>query len=280
MAGFLGAWFFITLAPTSSLLPIASEVGAERRMYLPLAGLVVAAVLGLYSWKRAATLAPYVLACVVAALAFGTVQRNREYGSKVALLQTTVDRWPHGRAHYNLALALQAQGRTDETIVQLRAALAEVPQANFALAAEWYARGQFDAASAALQTYLDLPNLTHDNVVRARNLLALSFVQQGKLQPAVDMLKLALQQDPGNPSLHNNLAFVLLKQGHFTEARQHYEEYLKILPGTAPVLTYLGQALTGLGDRDAARARFHEALALDPNYAAAQAGLSKVNDAR
>jgi protein O-mannosyl-transferase len=30
--GFLGAWFFLTLAPTSSIVPIATEVGAERRM--------------------------------------------------------------------------------------------------------------------------------------------------------------------------------------------------------------------------------------------------------
>ena len=35
MLGFLGAWFFVTLAPTSSVVPIATEVGAERRMYLP-----------------------------------------------------------------------------------------------------------------------------------------------------------------------------------------------------------------------------------------------------
>ena len=42
--GFLGAMFFLTLAPTSSIVPIASEVGAERRMYLPLAALVVLAV--------------------------------------------------------------------------------------------------------------------------------------------------------------------------------------------------------------------------------------------
>ena len=34
--GFLGAWFFITLAPTSTIVPIATEMGAERRMYLPL----------------------------------------------------------------------------------------------------------------------------------------------------------------------------------------------------------------------------------------------------
>jgi hypothetical protein len=37
MLGFLGAWFFITLAPTTSFVPIAAEVGAERRMYLALA---------------------------------------------------------------------------------------------------------------------------------------------------------------------------------------------------------------------------------------------------
>ncbi len=38
--GILGLWFFLTLAPTSSILPIATEVGAERRMYLPLMALV------------------------------------------------------------------------------------------------------------------------------------------------------------------------------------------------------------------------------------------------
>ena len=39
---FLGAWFFMTLAPSSSLVPIATEVGAERRMYLPLMALTTA----------------------------------------------------------------------------------------------------------------------------------------------------------------------------------------------------------------------------------------------
>jgi hypothetical protein len=54
--GFLGACFFIILAPTSSIVPIASEVGAERRMYLPLAGLVVLAVAALYLlvWRSSA----------------------------------------------------------------------------------------------------------------------------------------------------------------------------------------------------------------------------------
>ena len=53
--GFLGLWFFLTLAPTSSIVPIATEVGAERRMYLPLIALCALAVIGLYrAWDAVA----------------------------------------------------------------------------------------------------------------------------------------------------------------------------------------------------------------------------------
>jgi len=41
--GFLGAWFFLVLAPSSSVFPLVETV-AEHRMYLPLAALVVGAV--------------------------------------------------------------------------------------------------------------------------------------------------------------------------------------------------------------------------------------------
>ena len=53
--GFLAAAFFLTLAPTSSVIPIASEVGAERRMYLPFAALAtLAAVAGRWLVDRVA----------------------------------------------------------------------------------------------------------------------------------------------------------------------------------------------------------------------------------
>jgi tetratricopeptide (TPR) repeat protein len=45
--GFLGTWFFFILAPTSSFYPIVTEIGAERRMYLPSAAVLVALVAGL-----------------------------------------------------------------------------------------------------------------------------------------------------------------------------------------------------------------------------------------
>jgi hypothetical protein len=45
---FAGVWFFITLAPTSSVLPISTEVGAERRMYVPLMAVAVLTVVGVF----------------------------------------------------------------------------------------------------------------------------------------------------------------------------------------------------------------------------------------
>ena len=52
-AGFLGAWFFLILAPTSSFMPIM-DPRDEHRMYLPLAAVVAAAVFCAYALERAA----------------------------------------------------------------------------------------------------------------------------------------------------------------------------------------------------------------------------------
>src|SRR5213079_123494 len=74
--GFLGAVFFITLAPTSSIVPIATEVGAERRMYLPLIPLVVIAAIAA---RRYVTPPRVRLAAAIAAslaLAALTLARN------------------------------------------------------------------------------------------------------------------------------------------------------------------------------------------------------------
>ena len=45
--GFIGAWFLLILAPTSSVIPVSTEIIAEHRMYLPLAAVVTLGVLAL-----------------------------------------------------------------------------------------------------------------------------------------------------------------------------------------------------------------------------------------
>ena len=50
--GFVGALFFGVLAPTSSIVPVVTQVAAEHRMYLPTAGVLVLLVAGMFAIAR------------------------------------------------------------------------------------------------------------------------------------------------------------------------------------------------------------------------------------
>ena len=217
-AGFLGAWFFITLAPTTSFVPIATEVGAERRMYLPLAGLVVLAVVGCYAFAcgaglvRPAGASPAGLAphakrswipaiaalCVCLLLAAGTVIRNREYSSRLSIARTIVDRWPNGRGHFLLGAELLEAGQRAEGMGQLRASARDYPGARYALGTELLAEGKLDESIDQLQAFIRaLPD--HANVAPARDMLGRAYVAQRRLDLAEEQLDLLLRAHPDYP---------------------------------------------------------------------------------
>ncbi len=141
--GYLGVFFLLTLVPSSGLVPIATEVGAERRMYLPLAALAVVIVAGLHALmvrgdadaaasRRRVWMSVVALACVL--LGVGTVLRTREFRSEVTLAESSVSRWPQGRARVTLAKAYTAAARQSEALSQLRLAVPDYPPARVALA--------------------------------------------------------------------------------------------------------------------------------------------------
>ena len=183
---------------------------------------------------------------MVFALAVETKQRNRDYDAPISLLQGSVSRWPQGRAHFNLAFYLREAGRTDEAMAHLRAAVPDYFPAQFEVGSDLYNHGQFDEAVAQLRAFVGRTRSTSRRVM-ARNLIGLSLARQGHLPQAVDEFQAALQLDPDNSELHGNLAFMLLQQGDFEGARQHYEAYLARQKGSAFVLTNLGMALQELG---------------------------------
>src|SRR5262245_16240767 len=83
---FLGSWFFVTLAPSSSIIPVFTEVGAERRVYLALAAIVVLVVVGLHVFaqryaRRQAAAIPAVVVCIATTFVVLTWQRNAVYAN-------------------------------------------------------------------------------------------------------------------------------------------------------------------------------------------------------
>jgi hypothetical protein len=121
-AGFVAAWFFIVLAPTSSVLPIIDAV-FEHRMYLPLASVVVLVVFVgdalLGRWR------PVALAAAAVALGALTHQRNELYESRERVWRSAVERMPNnGRGLANLAQGLLMKDRPAEAVAVLERALA------------------------------------------------------------------------------------------------------------------------------------------------------------
>lgn len=258
---FPGLWFFITLAPSSSVIPIATEVGAERRMYLPLAAVVVlvvvaarvlmdAALAGPASSRQRRWAAVCVLGATYAALATLTLRRNAEYHDPIDLWRTVVERRPGGRAHYNLAVELKAVGRRDEAIDHYRQAVVDNPEAHYALGFELEADGRYDEAIAHFREYVRLQP-DDLNVIRAYILLGRALTEQERLDEASDAFRQALRRQPSNADAHLGLADALAQQDRFDDAINEYERHLRLRPGNAVAREHLDLVLRA---RERARA--------------------------
>ena len=261
--GFLGAWFFLTLAPTSSILPISTEVGAERRMYLPLIAVValVIAFVARAFMARASSSANIAFALVAGLLSIATYQRNAEYRSGLTLWQTVLDRWPpHARAHRNLAAELKLANRRDEEIDHLRAAVNGLPELRSQLGLELLALGRNMEAADELRVYLRDNPRDADAWSNLGNALA-AF---GRNDEALDAFKRAVDVDPHNGLSQRNLALQYLQANAFNDAVAHAREGVRLTPDDPDAHNLLGLALIGEQKVDEAIAEFRTSLGLKP----------------
>jgi Flp pilus assembly protein TadD len=263
--GFLGAGFFLILAPTSSVIPIATEVAAERRMYLPLAALVALVVAGSWTWLRHRPKAVLLLLLCGAAGSLGllSARRNLDYRSAETLWRTVVDRHPHWRAHSNLGEALQRAGRYAEAMHHNREALrlnpaAPEPHYNFAVDLE--RSGAFEEAIAHYQLYLQL----RPDDAAAHNQLGIAFAKSGKMAEAVSSYRDALRISPDLVEPHRNLGTALLQLEQFEQAAEHFERFLARFPDNADVRNTLGVALAMQNRLEDAAQEYARTVQLDP----------------
>jgi tetratricopeptide (TPR) repeat protein len=288
-AGWLGAWFFVTLAPASSFLPIAAEVGAERRMYLPLMGLVVLAVIGaVAAWdrlfqlpnaspagvRRSRLLAAAVLFAVSVPLAATTVARNADYASEDTLARTMLASWPSGFAHHAVGVQLAAAAKHEEALTHLEAAVATYPPARYDLGLELFRLGRLDDAVRELQRFVqEEPRLAVTGSAHATIGRALATL--GRQADAIAEFRLALAAPKPDLTAHGRIADLLFQRQAYDEAIKEYRAFLESYPNDQGALGGLGVALLITGHADEAIAAFRRAVTLDP-----ESGLARENLAR
>jgi Flp pilus assembly protein TadD len=275
--GFLAACFFITLAPTSSIVPIATEVGAERRMYLPLIALVTLAVVAASFLTRARQTAGAVTLAVVATLfSLGTVARSREYASPVLLARTTVERYPTSTGRHQLGVALLVAGDRDAAMNELRQAIPGAPRAHYTLGIELVKENRTNEAIEQFQAFLrEEPNLVE--AITARQLLGRALAQQQRWSEAIAQEQQVLAMNPSEAQRLDTLALLaeaFFGAEKFQESIAHCLEYLRSRPGDGRVLTRLGISLIATGQLEEAIAAFRRAADAAPTDADAQLNLA------
>ena len=158
-----------------------------------------------------------------------------------------------GMAWYVLAVARERAGDFATSLKCYQSALALLPdQSEVAgdLGRLAYRMGMKDVAEQLFRRFL----ATHPDSQEALNNLACAVRDQNRPSEAIDILKLAIGQNPSDPLLWNTLGTVLCEQGDIASALTFYEEVLRLDPRFAKARYNRGNAHLAVGDLDAALA--------------------------
>ena len=279
---FLVLTALITLAPTSTIVPIFTEAGAERRMYLPLAALIVLAAGVGYRYLRRAFTARSVpaftagglLAMVV--LASLSIRRNAEYASPIELWTSVIRARPHCRAETNLGILLQKAGRRPEALAHLTAGADGCPEAAYELGVDADQHQQYAEAEARYLEFIR-QRANAVGVERAHKLLGRLYRRQHRLDEAEREFRIALGFAPRDADSLAGLGDVFYDSQRWTEAIAQYQLALQVNPDVVSVRTNLALSLIRVGRLEEARSMLQSVVALSPNSAQGYRNLGLVS---
>ena len=242
------AWFALTLAPASSVVPLAEPMN-EHRPFLALVGLVLAAVWAArLGWQdfaarrpgpgRGVRAAPAAVGlALLVAHAVGTHQRNETWRDGESLWRDVTAKSPaNGRGWMNHGLALMTRG-------------------DYAGARERFAKAQ---------------TLTPNYYVLEINRGILAGAT-GDAVMAEAHFKRAVELEPALPDPHFYFGRWLVERGRGPEAFEKLERAARLAPGFDAALTLLMDLHMARGDGPAAASVARAVLAIDPSNRRAQA---------
>lgn len=217
--GFLGAAFFVALAPTSTFVPLATQTAAEHRMYLPLAAIAALAVCAAHAATRGAPrVRSGLAAAAIAALGATTIARNADYASPRTLWEQCVAfDADNVRAQMNLGLALARQGDVAGGIARLDRAAAADPANAYVRLVRGNLLNEAGRSDDAIADYT-LAAASEPRAARALTSRAAVLLAQGRTEPALRDLDAVVARTPDYADAYRARAAVHLACGEFDAA--------------------------------------------------------------
>ena len=280
--GWAGMAFFLLLAPTSSLVPNLTEVGAERRMYLPLilclGALVIAADRVFTHLKTKGWQIAVLVGLVSLLLGWATIRRGADFASAVSIWETAVTAMPeNARAHLNLGTAVQGTGDLIGAAAHYRRALALQPtmaEGYFNLGSALQQQGDWQGAERSYRQALALK----PDYAKADLNLGQVKKEQGDPLAAERHYRRALVFAPRSSGAVTSLGKLFFAQGHYDSAAVYFRRALVLQPDLAEGYNSIGTVLAMQKNYAAALVEYRRALELDPGYQRARENIAKISE--
>lgn len=273
-------WFVGTLVPVIGLVQAGMQSLADRYTYIPLIGVLVAAVWFISEqmrrWPGGLRIGGGAGACVLLACSALTVRQLGVWRNSETLfthaIAVTKDNF---LAHNNLGAHYATLGHVDREIAEYRKSLTIKPgflEALNNLASALCTQRQFAEALPLYERALtQVPGK-----VEIRINLANALQELGRFEEAIEQYQTALRLEPGNPAIHNQLGVTCAKLGQMDRAIQHFQEAIRQRPTDAEPQANLGNVYVLREDWPQAARAYARALELRPADAGPQYRLALV----
>ncbi|SDU10902.1 TPR repeat-containing protein [Verrucomicrobium sp. GAS474] len=274
--GFLGAAFFLLLAPSSSFIPVQTQTIAEHRFYLPLAVLLVGLVLALHAAVKERKTVLLCAGLLALPLGIVTWERNNDYKTSATLWAVTLAQRPENpRTQASVGDELYTQGDYLGAVIHFNEALRLRPdfaEAHYKLGATLYHMGRLADGISEMATAVALCPID----AQSQSNYGTALAETGHLDQALEHLETAVLLKPDNAAFHYAFGNGLNQRGNVGEAYKEFLAATRLDPDYFEAHNNLGIACYRLGKRDEARAEFETVLRLKPDSTEAKRNLARL----
>jgi tetratricopeptide (TPR) repeat protein len=272
-------WFFILLAPTSSLIPLW-DMMVEYRLYLPILSYGILLWLLLDSSYRLLKnkldlknrdliiLIPMIL--ILSLYGIFHHQRLKKFESGTALWEDAIQKSPQkARVYLNYGVMLYKEGRLEESLKTLQTALLKYPSHHplvyYNLGVVYSDLGQYEKAIKSFMNFLEKNRSDSKVYYEIGNV----YLRMGDLEKAESYFKKSLEFDPNWGPPYGGMGDILSRKGMIREAIDLYKKAIKYYPDSAPLYIRMGEAYIKIGQEKKALLEIEKAIKIDPEFSEA-----------